>query len=198
MLRPFASFRERLLACRGEWFVIHWGVRDHARYGIEQTFQHADGRWYLAGRQLLDQFVRVLFVCRHNRIILHPAGRHTSRLPLREVRSREAGGEFHCAAHRIRPTIRLWRRRRSSNLRVLLPSSTRKTRKRWQPLMMAFGTRKLAEPSQPKKFASGCPSGLPPPLHAKGAERSCRNRRPHRRRRRGCSFPLWQFLVGSR
>jgi len=38
--------------------------------------------------------------------------------------------------------------------------------------MKAFGTRRLAEPSPPKKSASGCPSGSPPPLHAKGAERS--------------------------
>lgn len=62
--------------------------------------------------------------------------------------------------------ISLWRRRKSSNSTALLPSSTRKTRKRSPRLMKAFGTRKLGEPSRPKKSASGCPSGLPPPLHS--------------------------------
>src|SRR5271155_2016706 len=106
------------------------------------------------------------------------------------------GSEFHCIAHRSQPTINLWRRPRSSNSRVLVPCSTRKTRKRSPPLMKAFGTRKLVEPCHPKKSASGCRSGLPPPLHAKGAERSRRNHRPHSRGRRGCSLPLRQFPVG--
>jgi ribosome biogenesis protein Nip4 len=48
MLRPFASFRERLLVCRAERFVVGWGVRDRASDGIQQTFEHADRGWHLA------------------------------------------------------------------------------------------------------------------------------------------------------
>ncbi len=71
----------------------------------------------------------------------------------------------------------LWRGRRRSRSRVLFPSSTRKTRKRWPPLMKECGTPRLAGPSRRRKRASGYPSGLPHPLHAKGAERSGRNYR---------------------
>jgi hypothetical protein len=121
---------------------------------------------------------------------------HDSSPPWREVGIAEDGGEFHCAVNPSQPTITLWRRRRSSNSKLLLPSSMRKPRKRLPPSMKGFGTRKLAEPSQPKKFASACPRGLPPPLHAKGAERSSRNHRPHSRRRRRRCFPVRQLLVG--
>ncbi|MGA3351526.1 MAG: hypothetical protein ABSC33_21055 [Candidatus Sulfotelmatobacter sp.] len=44
---------------------------DCAGDGIEQAFQHANSRRHLAGSQLLDQFVGVLLVCRHDRDILH-------------------------------------------------------------------------------------------------------------------------------
>src|ERR1700722_7512038 len=81
----------------------------------------------------------------------------------------------------------LWRKLRNSTSKHLFPFSTKKTRKRSPPLMKAFGTRKLAEPFPPKKPASSCPSGLPPPLHSKGTKRSRRNHRPRSQGWRGRS-----------
>jgi len=66
MLRPFAGFRESLLVCRCGWFVVNRSIRNRARDGIKHAFQHADSRRQLARRQLVNQFVRVLFVRSHN------------------------------------------------------------------------------------------------------------------------------------
>jgi hypothetical protein len=71
MLRPFASLCKSLLVCRCEGFFVNRCVCNRTRYGIKQALQHPDSRRHLAGRQLFDQFVRVLFICRHNTAILH-------------------------------------------------------------------------------------------------------------------------------
>ena len=71
MLRPFASFRESLLVRGCEWFVVDGGVRNCAGDGVEQALEHADGGGHLVRGKVLDQFVGVLFVCRHNKAILH-------------------------------------------------------------------------------------------------------------------------------
>ena len=71
MLRPFASFRESLLVCRCEWFVVDCGVCDRAGDGVEKALEHADRGGYLVRGKVLDQFVGVLFVGRHDRVILH-------------------------------------------------------------------------------------------------------------------------------
>lgn len=71
MRRPFAGFGESLLVCRCEWFVVDGSVRNCTGDGIEQTFEHANRGGHLVRGKVLDQFVGVLFVCRHNRAILH-------------------------------------------------------------------------------------------------------------------------------
>jgi hypothetical protein len=71
MLRPLAGFRECLLVCRCEWFVVNGGVRNRAGDGIKQAFEHTNRCGHLFWSQVLDQFVGMLFVCRHNKIILH-------------------------------------------------------------------------------------------------------------------------------
>ena len=38
---------------------------------IKQAFDHADGGGHLVRGKVLDQFVGVLFVCRHNKAILN-------------------------------------------------------------------------------------------------------------------------------
>lgn len=71
MLRPFTSFGEGLLVRSAEWFVVDWGVRNRTGDGIKQAFEHANRGWQLVRGKVLDQFVGMLFVCRHNKIILH-------------------------------------------------------------------------------------------------------------------------------
>jgi len=71
MLRPFASFREGLFACRCEWFVVNGSIRDRAGDGIEQTFEHANRGRDLVRGKVFDQLVGVLFICCHYTIILH-------------------------------------------------------------------------------------------------------------------------------
>lgn len=92
--------------------------------------------------------------------------------------------EFPLSLPSNQPATNLWRRQKNSTLRIPPPSSTTKTRKPSSPSTRASGTLKLAEPCRRTKPASSCPSGLPSPLHAKGAERPLRNHRPHRRGRR--------------
>jgi hypothetical protein len=71
MLRPLASFRESILVRSRKWFVIDGCVRDRAGDGIEETFEHTDRGGHLVRGKVLDQFVGVLFICRHNTVILY-------------------------------------------------------------------------------------------------------------------------------
>ena len=84
----------------------------------------------------------------------------------------------------IPATIGTWGRPRNSTSRNRLPSLMRKTRLPSPPSMKASAMPKLGEPFPSRKFANSCHSGLPPPLHAKGAKRSRLDHRPHCRRRR--------------
>ena len=87
-----------------------------------------------------------------------------------------------------------WLRQRNWSLKIRLPPWRMRTRKPSPPLTKVSTTPKRVEPCPRKKSASACPSGLPPPLHAKGAERSRRNHRPHCRGRRRGSPPALEAL----
>jgi hypothetical protein len=90
MLRPFASFRQSLFVCRCKWFVVDESVRNRTGDGIKQAFEHTDRGGHLVRSKVLDQFVGVLFICRHNRVILHRERdlRVSRDIPADEVRKR--------------------------------------------------------------------------------------------------------------
>jgi hypothetical protein len=71
LLEPGLRLGDCLTLARTLGFVIDWSVRNCARDGIQQAFQHANCGRQLVRRQLFDQFVGMLFICRHNKIILH-------------------------------------------------------------------------------------------------------------------------------
>ena len=71
MLRPLASLIQSPVVGRCEGFVVDRGIGNRARNRIKQALKHPNRRRQLARRQSLDQFVGMLFVCRHNIAILH-------------------------------------------------------------------------------------------------------------------------------
>jgi hypothetical protein len=74
LLEPGFRLGDRLALVLALWFVVDWGIRNGACDGVEQTFEHADRCGHLVRGKVLDQFMGVLFVCRHNRAILHRDG----------------------------------------------------------------------------------------------------------------------------
>ncbi len=71
MLGPLASLIQSFVVGRCQRFVVDRGIGNRARNWIKQALKHPNRRRHLAGRQSLNQFVCMLFVCGHNEPILH-------------------------------------------------------------------------------------------------------------------------------
>jgi hypothetical protein len=71
LLEPRFRLGDRLALLFALGFVVDGSGSNGTGDGIEKAFQHADSCRHLARRQLFDQFVGVLLVCRNNRLILH-------------------------------------------------------------------------------------------------------------------------------
>jgi hypothetical protein len=82
LLEPGLRLSDCLTLVLGLGLVVDWGVRNRAGDGVEETLKHADRGGYLVRSKMLDQFVGMLFVCRHNMSILHRDAWHPYLLPL--------------------------------------------------------------------------------------------------------------------
>ena len=80
--------------------------------------------------------------------------------------------EFHCIRVSSAASIKPWPRRGSLNSRILPPSPTMRMRKHSPRLTKESRTLRLSGLCLPRKSGNACASGLPDPLHGKGAERS--------------------------
>lgn len=88
LLEPGCRLGNRIALVLALRLVVDGSVCNCAGDGIEETFEHADGRRDLAWRHQLDQFVGVLLVCSHNQTILQPQRLTAALVPNGEFRKR--------------------------------------------------------------------------------------------------------------
>ena len=77
--------------------------------------------------------------------------------------------EFHCIRVSSAASIKPWPRRGSLNSRILPPSPTMRMRKHSPRLTKESRTLRLSGLCLPRKSGNACASGLPDPVHGKGA-----------------------------